>query len=388
MTVHPARTPALSVARRVLRPLLVAMVLLVPLGFVSIGLWQATDDDLEFTTAERHGVIYLRPLTRLITVLGENHAIAVTGTKPEPKRLDEAIAAVSAADATVGKVLHTQGTWAELRASLSDLKAEQPVGRAAYRPYSEALDAALFLVGRVGDSSNLILDPEHAPYYLMDTAMLKLPALAADSSRMVALVALRGSERKSNELTLSRILVARDRVSSAAAGVQEGLSKSFGTYASSALGTDVLRHIDAFRGAVEDFAPVTPVITQPLPDTLEKIQLGHAELSASAAKLSDEVFLSLDQLLAERQRSLELRKWFVVAAALLGTALVVALLRWGRSPWRMTTPESTPAGPGDGAPDVPLTTPEWAAAPPPAAISQSGSRHRRAKDREAIRALR
>lgn len=325
----------------------VVLALLAPLGYTTVRFWQVSSSDLEFVRAERQGVVYLRPMAGLVASIAHGQSAAVAGRRPDPRALSEAVVAVAEADRIVGGSLRVHDGWVDLQTRLAELAATPRTGKSAYTAYSEAMDIALFLMLRVGDTSKLILDPEIDSYYLMDAGMLRLPSVMADSGRMTDLEVLRG-QGAAKGLPSARVLVARDRVNAAASAVEAGLAKSFGTSASSSIGTELLGKIDAFQAAREAVAPNAPLVEQPLPASADLMEPRRARLAQTALELDVAALDELDKLLATRERKLEQDRLAVLMVLLTGLGLAAAALVWGgraSGPRRKRPAASTEAGP-------------------------------------------
>ncbi|MFD9053450.1 hypothetical protein [Streptomyces zaomyceticus] len=233
----------------------------------------------------------------------------------------------------------------DLQTRLAELSATPRTGKSAYAAYSEAMDVALFLMLRVGDTSKLILDPEIDSYYLMDAGMLRLPSIMADSGRMTDLEVMR---EQGGELPLARVLVARDRVGTAASAVKSGLAKSFASSASRSIGKDLLGKVDAFHAALEPMAPTVPLVDQSLPPNAALMETQRARLVRAALELDTAALDQLDQLLVTRERDLEQSRFVALMVLIVGLVLAIAALAWGtRAPrtWKKGQPEGTGAGP-------------------------------------------
>jgi methyl-accepting chemotaxis protein len=129
---------------------------LFPVGFLSVLLYNTQQKEIDFSEKEIVGNHYL---TELRTV----HAALVDPTKEiDPGALK---AVIAKADADFGAEMEAQEQAAAAQAAL-DVK-------------DTARDTAALnaLIVRVGDKSNLILDPDLDSYYMMDLILLKVPAL-------------------------------------------------------------------------------------------------------------------------------------------------------------------------------------------------------------------
>lgn len=131
--------------------------------------------DIDFAAKERLGVTYLEalwPAHRLSTMA------APEGGESAP---EAAIGSVTESITTVANQLDVDlAAGTQSRAALDALSAwrNRPAARAAA---AQSVDA---LMARVGDKSNLILDPDLDSFYVMDVALLKLPQLMRTASRV------------------------------------------------------------------------------------------------------------------------------------------------------------------------------------------------------------
>ena len=138
--------------------------------------------------------------------------------------------------------------------------AQRPTGPAALDAYADVVALATDLARKVGDTSKLILDPELDSYYLMDAAMLQLPAvltaagLAAD---LAYLTADRGEDHQLPEGALIDVAVARQKVATATEATSTGIRKAARRDATrrGALGANLTEPLDAFRAAVDQLVP-------------------------------------------------------------------------------------------------------------------------------------
>jgi signal transduction histidine kinase/CheY-like chemotaxis protein/HPt (histidine-containing phosphotransfer) domain-containing protein len=140
---------------------LISFVFAIPIGLM-MYLWLAEiDDRLDFARKERAGLEYVVALRQLLEALA-------LGT-PD---VAEAARGVDAVDARLGAELLATNAWHELRQNVRD-----PSGAPGTR-----VAGTVQLIAHVGDTSNLILDPDLDSYYLMDATVTLLPALVADLS--------------------------------------------------------------------------------------------------------------------------------------------------------------------------------------------------------------
>jgi methyl-accepting chemotaxis protein len=126
-----------------------------PVGFLSVLLYNTQQVNIDFNEKESVGNSYLTELRKV-------HAALVDPTQEINRAALKAT--ISAADAQFG---------AEMEAQTHSQAAVAALDAADGRD-TAALNA---LITRVGDKSNLILDPALDSYYMMDLVLLKSPAL-------------------------------------------------------------------------------------------------------------------------------------------------------------------------------------------------------------------
>src|SRR5262249_26589589 len=138
-------------------------------------------DRIDFTAKEIEGTRYLRPLITLHRDAGEARRLArvfARGGKsgrPELNRKLEAIhadrIADDAVDKEVGESMESTYKLATLKDDWKFLRKEaaEPEAKHVDKLFADLLKSIRFLYSKVGDNSNLILDPDLDTYYLMDS---------------------------------------------------------------------------------------------------------------------------------------------------------------------------------------------------------------------------
>ncbi len=186
----PLLAPAVAVMNRLRYPqkfAVISLLFAVPLALVTYFMVTELDVRYEFGHKEIQGDAYLRPLRRLLEHVPEARALSralaagqVTA-RPDLVRKQGEIAddfgAVAEVDRRLGAYLGTsekfrgvRNNWDFLYRKTSEL--EPSDADSLFRDLIADLRA---LISLVGDTSNLILDPDLDSYYLMDSVLLKLP---------------------------------------------------------------------------------------------------------------------------------------------------------------------------------------------------------------------
>ena len=226
--------PAVAVMNRLSYPkkfLLISLCFAAPLAVTLVFLLSELGDRIDFTRMELEGTRYLRPLMALFRHAGDARLVARDrgAGSPELKRvfarIEEDFRAVEAVDREEGARL---GTEARLRA----LREQWPLVQrdAPDTTHGEFIARIRALFSHVGDTSNLILDPDLDTYYLMDAILLKLPEiqyLLLDAGLRGGAVAARKSitpDERAGLLVLAGLL--RSTLDDARAGVERSIANN------------------------------------------------------------------------------------------------------------------------------------------------------------------
>jgi PAS domain S-box-containing protein len=155
---------------------LASLLFLVPIAYLVWALVSEQSLAIDFGRKEVEGAVYLRTLKTIQMDLAK---AVVLGTTPDAKAMSER---VRVAEAECGGCMDT-GELA--RAAADRLAAVSP--KSVSDAAATARAAVRALIARVGDQSNLILDPDLDSYYVMDLVLTKLPDLFDRAAAMSAL---------------------------------------------------------------------------------------------------------------------------------------------------------------------------------------------------------
>ncbi|KAF0118158.1 MAG: methyl-accepting chemotaxis sensory transducer [Rhodospirillaceae bacterium] len=168
--------------------------------------------DIAFATKEVDGNHFLATVRTLLLDALEYHH----GRDSAASAIRQGRSAVANADTAFGTTMNTTEVVRPALERIDDsLSRPLPVDRSQRETVrKEVIDTLLTVIARIGDGSNLILDPDLDSYYVMDAVILKLPALVDQVGRIADLT--RGAlamtdvpfERKAAFLILRGELVA------------------------------------------------------------------------------------------------------------------------------------------------------------------------------------
>lgn len=138
---------------------LASLLFLVPIAYLLWALIAQQDIAIDFATKENVGNDYLRGLARIhLALTGQ----AIDSHQTMPTDLPR----IADLEARFGGGMESAELAAKAAQSLADAK-----------PNTLDTSALRDLIGRVGDKSNLILDPDLDSYYAMDLVVVKMPDL-------------------------------------------------------------------------------------------------------------------------------------------------------------------------------------------------------------------
>lgn len=158
------------------RFLIISVLHLVPLATLDYFFQDNLNGQITFTQKELYGTEYISPVWK--TMVGVTNSMTNSSEK-NAKTIEESITRLKDKEAKFRSVLETSDSVKKIIYCWEQkpLVKDEQVGRELY----DCLNSESHrLITTVGDSSNLILDPELASYYLMETLVVKMTDLIPD----------------------------------------------------------------------------------------------------------------------------------------------------------------------------------------------------------------
>ncbi len=340
--MHHIFRPATGLMNRLTYPqkfLLISLLFLLPLVVGLTILISLLNTDMAFARKELDGTAYLRPLRTLLAhtieeqLLAERYFSGETNLEPavlaQHEQLKADLAALSAVEARLGPRLGTSVQYETLVNQWNRLDAQLLLRSVADNSaaHGRFITTIRGLMNRVGDQSNLILDPSLDTYYLMDAVLLELPEsldLLAQTAGVAGPIAGRQAllDGERNRLTVLYGLVQAN-----SASLDQDLKVAFNE--DPALRTTLTQPNRDFSGAVSTLlASLDSGIIQPaqvqLPPADLRTQV-EASLTTNLA-LWDQSVGELDRLLLARIEVASLQRLIVLALSGLAVLVTVYLL--------------------------------------------------------------
>jgi len=179
---------------------------IVSLGVVSYQLIVEKKVAIDFARKELVGNRYLNTLREVyVAVLVDPPSSGSAESLPDSRA--QVLNALASAEATAGGAMHTAEMESVLAAGLADLwstKEERTSDDLSYDVLAEARSLAT----RIGDDSNLTLDPELDTYYLRDVIVTRLPILLGQLGELRTLLRQTDSADSPSRAHGARALVA------------------------------------------------------------------------------------------------------------------------------------------------------------------------------------
>jgi signal transduction histidine kinase/DNA-binding response OmpR family regulator/HAMP domain-containing protein len=337
--------PALFVMNRLTYPqkfVLISLLFALPLAFVMYLLISEINDRIEFAQKEVQGSRYLCTLRQLLEHVTHSRSLAYDYTggrvslRPELVRnqveLERDFEALTAAERELGAILKTASKYEILRENQRFLKEKLLSLNPADSDelHMQLLADIRSLMAHVGDTSNLILDPDLDTYYLMDAVLLKLPDGAALSgqARIQGKRSLRPGEALTGEERAEFIRLA-GLLRSNLEATRSGLDVAFRNNPARNLKPrleeplkDYVRTSEDFLGTLDREVIQAQALNLP-PDAYERLARDHLQANVN---LWDHTVVELDGLLQARIAAFSRKKHLVETFAILALLLVAYLL--------------------------------------------------------------
>jgi methyl-accepting chemotaxis protein len=334
---HGLMAPGVRLMRTLSMPVkasLVVTAFLIPLLMLGWFYWSNAGGQIEFAEQERRGVAWLQAWSPALQAAQEHRAMtarvaagdaaAAAGAAVAADAWKKAIDTLAEVDKRLGGALTTEKRVAGLAQTM------QAALSGGGKAHDDAIDALLAAGAAVGDSSNLVLDPDLDAFYLMQTSVIEGPGLVDALARVrdagAVLLAAGGGEQavKTLRALASSASVARvgvDRQKSGLGRATQSNAALAKPLSAEARFTAIGAVLDAVDGVLGQSGKM---------EAGAWWTLSSAGLEASVA-LNAASMKTLDTLLVDRIDRLQTDRieklGFVVGCVILAVYLLVAMYR-------------------------------------------------------------
>lgn len=312
----------------------VGVLFVLPLALVFFYFQAEINSGIQFVSLERAGVAYERPTTRLledvlcrqrlVSRLGAGSDASPADVARQEDRIAQDISAVDAADGEYGAALKTTDAWGKVKAQWQTVKDTRDAKEqtAANQTFVDALVA---FIQTVGNSSNLILDPDVDSYYVMDSALTQTPQALVGVSRADDIAAGAAHSSTFTQGQRTQLTVLSGLISMPLSTLQSDLQqaeqfnpkvKSRLDPASAATSQQTTSFLSALQSGLA--ASAKPQVAAPAFGT------GSESAAASLALYDRQALDALDGLLQIRQHGFLVRRGAVDVAVALSLLLALA----------------------------------------------------------------
>ena len=295
------RLGRLSVARKLL---LIYLLDLTAVIFISGILINEKFIAIDFGRKEKAGAEYIAQLRPTL--------MAVAGWRNATLAPPQSLAGI---EQSLGSGMQSAQANERFRQAVAALAAAP--GRATTRA---ALDTGRALVTRVGNQSNLILDPDLDSYYTMSLILLRFPELLELTSEMGARLHSHGAGELDATESRTKYFILEGRIDAVAAAIASDYGEAF-----AAASGPLQPRLDASRAqllaSIDRFRTATRSAMADGSGGLAPFETAQQALFASLDRAWSSAIVELDTLLDARERGFFQRMWMH-----LGTALFLLLL--------------------------------------------------------------
>ena len=319
---------------------LIAVFFSVPIVCLSYFFLSETQQTIDFSSAEVDGTKYMRPLRKLLNDVAAHRDLSSailagdTSFKPELDKkaadIETTLKELEAVDAQYAWLFGTATNVQEVRRGWTTLKESLPqLGLAkSLDEHTKYIRAVQRFTYKVGNASNMILDPTVDSYYSVDALIFKLPKITEEVSRARAIgaaIIASGGQGEENSARRSLLAEAAVRIGDALQQQDEAIrfALDFNPDTKAALSGPLTEN----RKAVQAFT--TLVVERVLNSRGETLPLKEYFAAASVPlaegqKLWETTASELERLLAVRMATLNRTRWLNIATA--GVVLALSLL--------------------------------------------------------------
>ncbi len=311
-------------------------VLLVPLAYAVYLYVSEKNTSIAFSAKELLGTEYLPPVKKTLEHILAHQVAATAVLMGDTARRDQLVSLQATVDADLreietiekrlGKDLDSAASLQVLKADWEAVRTRAVSGTAAesFALHSKAIASVIDLIRRVGDTSNLILDPDLDSYYLMDGVIVQIPEAGqrlALASHYAAAVASQPGESATELAQLGAVL---GSLSGNVEAIRRGITVATG-YNASLEGTAgaPAREYTTALAAFSSFADQKVLRTAGQGLAPGQIEAEVLKASAAVAKVYDSYLAALNDLLKKRVGGFERARLIALFTALFGVLVAI-----------------------------------------------------------------
>ncbi|MBX9619230.1 MAG: PilZ domain-containing protein [Hyphomicrobiales bacterium] len=304
--------------------LILVSLFLVPISLQVFLFVQQSNKDITFSAAEQHGVVYLRSVWPLLN--GLVTAVAEENIAGDTKALSNLRSAAETHDAAMKTSDFSKAALAALT------KAGWPGKPVKRDGDSEAAIAALrTLFGKIGDGSNLILDPDLDSFYVMDLTVVKIQEVLDAAGALLGAARSNAAEKSVPFKTKAEFLIAAGRFKAAIEGVSASAESGYAGSTDGSVRKAIEKPVGALVAASTLFQQDVQAIAEAYASDdyaaidLAKLKKSHDAVLKGSADLWAICANDLDRLLDLRVSGFTQKLYNALGITMLSTLLAIGL---------------------------------------------------------------
>jgi methyl-accepting chemotaxis protein len=327
---HGVWAPGVKLFRRLQfksKAAIISAVFLLPLVLVSVALWQAKQEVIEFAEKERLGIAVYSPLGEFYGSLTRvrNATRAMLGGHDAKADYEAGRVSADKALADFDKRLTESGDPLRLREHFDKVRgawnntaaASNGVDDKGRTVFGPVMEATRELLNHLGDDSNLVLDPDVDSFYLINAMVLSLPKVIEDAGQTWGWGTYATAKGQLDRSQTAQFNVWLARTGSGIKDLHDyiGRAQVVSPQLKTKIDLSELARVDAFA------AKVRAVVIDGKAASAPEIYVAGREALQSLDKLYQTILPSIDELLATRIRVQRQQRAMLAGAVLAFVAI-------------------------------------------------------------------
>ena len=309
----------------------IAILFLVPIALQVYLFVDQSRKDITFSDKEVTGLTYLRGAWPVLHAL----AAAVNDPALQPAARLQSAPKLDVAAKTYDGEMGSEQASRELARTLAAVGwPGQPVP--AGDKADAAITAARALVNKIGDASNLILDPDLDSYYVMDITLLRLPEAVDQARVLMTMAATMRAQKSLTDDEKAQVLIRAGQFAAAVDGIAASLDSAYKGNTDGKTKPALSAQAGVFAKAAADYlAAINAAAVVLRGDDRARLDLANLKRLSDAVLESANAFWGtsaneLERLLTARIDGFKAKLWSALAVTLAATLLAL-LFAWSLS---------------------------------------------------------
>ncbi|MBG1270154.1 PAS domain S-box protein [Nostoc sp. WHI] len=303
--------------------LLISIVFSMPTILMMYLLITEIGSRIDFAKQEIIGNLYLQSATRLWehTLRGQISS-EVGNNNYDFTQLNQALETIENKDRQFGNKLHSTENFTLIKEYFKTLSTKNNNQNSFI--YSQIINSTEKLRLHVGDTSNLILDPDLDSYYMMDSSLLKLPTMQKILAEIQSLTMIINKRKKINPEERRKLIELSALLKEESHSLSRNMNIGFKNNPLGNLQPKLSKFLEEYIQNIKQQTNQLDQLNQTNQEVFPNPSLAQNNLDSSLL-LSDRVMTELDLILKQRINQLTQKQQFVCVFVLLTLSIVTYL---------------------------------------------------------------